>query len=150
MIPHRARWALAWLCLAWGPSAGAADINVHEAWVDLGPPDTKVPAAYLDIENNSASLRVVTLRAAVAESVEIYRARYSADQATLERVPRLELPPHSRLRFQQEDLIAMLYGVKHALKQNEKIDLQLDTDDGRHIAVPAQVRAAPPPPTHEP
>jgi copper(I)-binding protein len=142
MTQQRARWVLAWLSLAWGPSVWAAGIKVHEAWIDPGPPETKAPAAYLDIENSSGSLRTITLRAAVAESVAIYRARYSADRATLERVPRLELPPHTRLRFQQEDMLAMLYGVKHALKQNEKVFLQLDADDGQHITVPAQVRAA--------
>jgi copper(I)-binding protein len=144
----RTHRVLAWLCLAWSASVAAVDIKVHEAWIDLGPPDTRVPAAYLDIENSSGSLRTVTLHAAVAESVAIYRGRYSAGQATLERVPRLALPPHTRLRFLQEDLIALLYGVTRPLKPNDKINLQLDTDDGRHITVPALVRTAAPVAAH--
>ena len=144
MILHRARWTLPWLCLAWGSPAHAADITVHEAWIDPGPPGIQAPALYLDIENTSDSLRTVTLHAMVAERVEIYRARYSADEAMLERVPKLELPPHTRLHFQKADMLAILYGMSHALKRNEKVKLQLNMDDGRHLTVLATIRASAP------
>ncbi|GEM_PF-7103583 len=143
MIARRAELLLL-LGLSCSAPARAADIVVHEAWIDPGPPETQVPAAYLDIENTGASPRSVTLRATVAESISIYRARYNADAAVLERLPKLQLPPHTRLRFQDSDMLAMLYGLNHALKPDEKVNLLIDTDDGRHLTVPAQVRPAAP------
>ena len=133
MTSQQTYLAAALLGLAWGMPVQAADIKVHEAWIDPGPPETSAPAAYLDIENSGGSPHSVTLRAAVAESVAIYHARYGANSAILERVPKLELPPHTRLRFQDQDMLAMLYGLNHPLQQHEKINLQLDVDDGQHL-----------------
>ena len=129
------------LLLAGEPVAAAAALQVHDAWIEEGPPGMTVLAGYLDIENRGDTVvQISGIRSDAAGQIEIHRTELHDGTASMVELATLSLPPHTRLKFRQGGYHLMLMGLRGPLKAGDKVDLQLRLGDGRNEGVAAEVR----------
>lgn len=134
--------ALAMLLITPGLTRAAADIAVHDAWVRAAPPGVTVLAAYLTIDNHSASAQ--TLSGASSPqfaSVEIHRSEIRNGVASMSAQPRVAIPAHGSLSFTPNGYHLMLIGPRTALHAGDHVELHLHFDGQPAQRIRAPVRA---------
>ncbi len=117
----------------------ANDIAVHDAWVPAAPPGAMVFAAYLTIDNHTATAQTLTGASSPQfDSVEIHRTEIKNGVASMSAEPRIAIAAHGTLSFAPNGYHLMLIGPRKALHTGDHVELRV-----WFAGQPAQVIRAP-------
>jgi len=121
----------------------ADDIAVHDAWVRAAPPGATVLAAYLIIDNHSASAQTLSGASSPQfDSVEIHRTEVKNGVASMSAQPHVAIPAHGTLKFAPNGYHLMLIGPRKALRPGDHVELSMQFDGRPAQLIHAPVRAA--------
>jgi copper(I)-binding protein len=124
--------------------AASPEISLLEPWVQAAPPNAKVLAAYLRIQNTGARPHTLSAVSSPAfERVELHQTVLRENMAGMQKVGELRLPPKQTLVLKPGGLHLMLIGAKRALRTGDVVPLTLSLKDGSTLSVDAIVRGAP-------
>lgn len=127
---------------ALGASAAGADIHIHDSWVRAAPPNAKVLAAYLEIENNGKKPRILTnVSSPIFKQVGIHQSVMHENMAHMEHLKELTIPPHASVMLKPGGLHFMLTDTKKPLHIGDQVPMTLTFSDGGKIAFTAKVRS---------
>lgn len=131
------------LCLLNTPLSAAETLRVSGAWVREGPPNAVVLAAYMRIENRSASDAVVVGTSSPQfQRVEIHRTEVRDGIARMLPQERLRIPAGAAIELQPGGLHLMLIQPAQRLESGAQVEIELQLDGGRRQQVAAEVRPA--------
>lgn len=135
-----------WLSiLAFDGLAAAGEVQVIDPWVQEAPPNAKVLAAYLEIDNGGAKTQVITaVSSAAFERVEIHRTIVDRNMARMELLKELTILPNTAITLKPGGLHFMLIGARKRFQAGDSVPISLTLKDGSTVAVSAKVRAGKP------
>ena len=128
------------LLLAFASGAGWAQVDVSGAWARATVPGQMGTGAFMTLRA-ATDTRLVGAASAVAGVVEIHEMKMEGNVMRMRPIPALDLPAGRSVELKPGGLHVMLMDLKQALKDGERItvDLQLETIDKRRITQPVQV-----------
>ena len=117
------------------------DLRVSDAWVRQGPPVAVMLAGYLTLENLSAeSVSIVGGTSPSFAQVQIHRTEVNDGVARMLRQDRVDVAAGDTLAFKPGGLHLMLMKPVERLDVGDIVEIVLELDDGRSVAVTATVR----------
>ena len=119
------------------------DLSVHDAFIPEAPPRVTALAGYMTIDNGTAQARTLAgASSEVFERIEIHNTVYDKDSglASMVRVERIAIQPRDRFLFQPGGYHLMLIHPKRALKDGDRIPINLMFADGLRLMAEFQVR----------
>ncbi|MEN8217494.1 MAG: copper chaperone PCu(A)C [Pseudomonadota bacterium] len=122
---------------------GESNIRVDDPWVREAPPNVKVLAAYMIIENPTSEQRILISATASSsfKSVEIHRTVITQDgMMQMRHQPQLIIHPKSQVVLKPGSYHLMLMGPKKSLIAGDKVDLTFKFANGEEISIAAPVR----------
>lgn len=126
-----------------GLTQAADDIAVHDAWIPAAPPGATVLAAYLTIDNHTATAQTLSGASSPQfESIEMHRTEIKNGVASMSAEPRIAIPAHGTLRFAPNGYHLMLIGPRRALHAGDHVELRVRFDGQPTQLIHAPVRAA--------
>jgi copper(I)-binding protein len=132
---------LAVLLIAGGCNASSGDIVISNAWVRLAPPGNDVTAAYMLIENNSATDDVLlSVEASVAAVAELHESREVNGVVQMTHLGQIDVPAGARIELQPGGMHIMLIGLTRSLEQGDEVAITLNFANAGPIQIRAQVR----------
>ena len=124
-------------------TAIAGSVMVKDAWIREAPPNAKVLAAYMTIENHTNSEKVLTSASSPAfGKIEIHKTVHKGDMATMEEQKELPIATHGTVKMQPGGLHLMLFTPNKKLKAGDKVSITLKFTDESTNAVDAEVKKA--------
>ena len=141
-------FAFAGVIAATGALAQDASILLEKPWVRRAPamPEAgagapSTAAGYVTLVNRGpARDALVSATADVAERIELHETRNMSGMMMMEKVPKVELPPGSRVELKPGSYHLMLIGLKRALTPGQTVDLTLEFERAGRITTRAEVR----------
>jgi periplasmic copper chaperone A len=139
-------------CLAF--AADNPNVVAKDAWVRMVAPSRTDTAAYMVIENKSASARsVVSVSSPDVTKIEMHEMKMTSpakaeegkaaggSMMTMMPVTRIDIPAKGRATLAPNGLHLMLFGLKSKLTEGGKMSITLKLDDGSTVPVTASVRS---------
>lgn len=118
-------------------------IVVRNVWVLSAPPNAKVMAAYMIIDNESDELRVLTaVSSSRFEKVEMHKTEMHGDMMKMIPQKQLDIPAGGPLILEPGGNHLMLTNPESVPKEGEKVDLKFHFDNSSTTYIYAPVRAA--------
>jgi len=118
-------------------------IVVRDAWIPEAPPNARVIAGYMTIENRSSRKR--TLTGATGDhfqKIELHRTELHGDIMKMVKQETLEIPSGGNVTLQPGSYHLMLIRPDSVPKEGDVVDLELQFDSGYTLSVNFIVRAA--------
>ncbi len=116
--------------------------TVHNAWMPEAPPNARVIAGYMTIENRSSQSR--TLIGVVSDQfqkVEIHRTELQGDMVKMLKLESLDIPSGGRVTLQPGSYHLMLTGPESVPKEGKVVHIILLFDNGLTKQVGLTVRS---------
>ena len=142
--------ALLIVLAACGPSAPAGPgIVVRDAWAppatatsgETGPGMGGTGAVFMTLANEGReSDRLLGAQTDVAEAVEIHRTVMKGEVMQMERVPSVEVPAGSRVKFEPGGYHLMLLGLRRDLQVGNRFQVTLTFERSGTVTVEVEVR----------
>lgn len=118
------------------------DIRVRNPWVQAAPPNVKVMAAYLEINNNGKKPWILAgVSSPAFEQAGIHRSVMHGNMAHMEHLKELAIPPGTTVVFKPGGLHFMLTDVKKPLRIGDQVPITLTFKGGEKVALTAVVRS---------
>ena len=125
-----------------GASAGNADIQILDPWVQAAPPNVKVLAAYLEIKNNGGKPQIlVNVSSPGFDQVGIHQTVMHGNMAHMEHLKELTIPSQSSVALKPGGLHFMLMDAKKPLRIGDQVPMALTFKNGEKVAITATVRS---------
>jgi periplasmic copper chaperone A len=125
-----------------GAVAQDTSILLEKPWVRRAAamPESKA-AGYVTVLNRGpARDALISATADVAERVELHETRNMSGMMMMERVPKVELAPGSRVELKPGSYHLMLIGLRRALTPGQTVNLTLEFERAGRITTRAEVR----------
>ena len=134
------------------PPAAAQPVAVKHAWVRAPAPGQNIAAAYMEL-TSKANLLLVGVASPVAARAELHSSSVEQGVMKMRPVERIELPSGKPVKLAPGGLHVMLIELKQPLRSGAKVPLTLtvqraDLTNRSVFTVQAEVRSAPPEPSH--
>ena len=118
-------------------------INVRDAWIIAAPPNARVIAGYMTIENKSSKSRtLIGVASGQFKRIEIHRTEMHGDVMSMVPQVKLEIPAEGAISLQPGSYHLMLIGPEHVPKEGERVNLKLQFENGQTMHIYSPVRAA--------
>jgi copper(I)-binding protein len=118
-------------------------IIVSDAWITEAPPNARVIAGYMTIENNSSRPRtLIGVSGEKFKRIEMHRTEMDGDVMRMVPQEKLEIPSGAAVSLQPGSYHLMLKGPESVPKGGEVVNLKLHFDNGDILHIKATVRAA--------
>jgi copper(I)-binding protein len=118
-------------------------IIVSDAWMLEAPPNARVMAGYMTIENKSSKSRtLIGVSSEKFKRIEIHRTEMHGDIMRMVPQEELEIPAEGAISLQPGSHHLMLIGPESVPKEGERVILKLQFDNGKTLHVNSPVRAA--------
>ena len=133
---------IAWLLLACVPALQAAEsMRVEDAWARETPPGVTNGAAYVTLINEASDKdRLVSVRGAVSETVELHTHLMEGDMIMMRQVESIEVDAGDRTVLEPGGKHLMLIGLKQPLVVGDRFPLTLEFEKAGEITVQVEVR----------
>ena len=132
---------LALLILTGGCNASSGGIVISDAWVRLAPPGHSVTAAYMTIENNSATDDVlISIEVNFAQVTELHESREESGMAQMMHLQQLGVRAGARLELKPGGAHIMLIDLTRELEQGDEVTLTLNFEKAGPMEIRARVR----------
>lgn len=139
-----ALFAFALFCSVWAATAQADELTVSGAWVREGPPTTQVLAGYARITNpGTQDITIVGARSPQFDTVEIHRTEIVDGMARMLAQPQLVIPAGGNVALEPGGLHLMLIQAQKPLVSGDRVEIQLQLNNGTQLRVDAEVRPDP-------
>ena len=123
-----------------GCGRGDATLSVRDAWVRPAPPDARMTAAYLVIENPGPVPAALTgVECAAFALAEVHETVVVDGMSRMRERPRVEVPADGELSLSPGGLHVMLMRPVGPMPSEGDVPLVLVFEDGRRIEVSAPV-----------
>jgi copper(I)-binding protein len=124
--------------LAW---AGEQSLQINDPWVREAPPVAKVLAAFMIIDNQLPTEKILTTVTTPAfDKVEIHKMIMGDGMMKMQAQPQLVIAANSQRVLKPGGYHLMLIGRKQPLKAGDKVELTLTFADGEEMTIEAPVR----------
>ncbi len=126
-------------------SNGYADgsIVVSNDWIVAAPPNARVIAGYMIIENRSSRARkLIKVSGEHFKRIEIHRTVMHGDVMRMVPQDELDIPAGGAVLLQPGSYHLMLIGPESIPKEGEKVNLILHFDNGETLQINSPVRKA--------
>jgi copper(I)-binding protein len=118
-------------------------LEIDDAWIAEAPPVSKVMAAYMEIENETAQDRVATsITCKEFERAEFHRTVDKAGMASMEHQHTLTIAANSELNLEPGGYHVMLFNPARRLLAGDNTQCRIEFDDGSGIDFELKVRKA--------
>ncbi len=118
------------------------DVNSNSSMPASGHMGGGNSAAYMLLRNSGDETdRLVSATSDVAESVEMHISQTENDVTSMRPVEYIEVPAEGETELKPGGLHIMLIGLKHELKEGDKVRLTLEFEKAGTVSVEAEVRA---------
>lgn len=113
-----------------------ANVVMTEGHVRAMPDTVPNTAAYFTLENHSEkTIRLTGVSTNVAKDVQLHTIIEEQGIVKMRQVEGFDIPAHGRLTFSPSGAHVMLLGLKAPLILDQKVDLQLQFNDGEHMSI---------------
>ncbi len=117
-----------------------ADLKVSEAKVRLLPPMVPNTSAYFSITNTGEKDRVlVAATSEIAKTIELHAHIMKDGMMSMQQQEKVVIPAGQTVEFKPGGLHLMIFGLIKPLRVDQKVDLNLITEDGETIAISGTV-----------
>ncbi len=132
------------LVLALCSISAKAQVNVKDAWIRATVAPQKVTGAFMHITAKQDS-KLIAVTSNIADSVEIHSMEMDGDMMKMREIKELALPAGKTIELKPGGMHIMLFGLKKAVKEGEKIKLKLTVENHnkqrQQVEVQATVKA---------
>ena len=119
----------------------ADSITVKHPYVRAVPTGHPNSAAFMVLKNTSGQDRsLVNARSAISKVVELHTHKKEGGMMRMRRVDKIDIKSGSKTVLKPGGLHVMFIGLKQALKVGDKVDLELEFDDGTKMKLRAPVK----------
>lgn len=125
------------------PTASAeGEIQIRNPWVQAAPPNAKVMAAYLEINNSGKTPLVLTgVTSPAFGEVGIHRSVMNGNMVHMEHLKDLAIPPQASVALKPGGVHLMLMNAKKPLRVGDQVPITLIFKGGEKIPFTAAVRS---------
>lgn len=129
------------LFLSLAAFAGAADqVEVHEPYVRLAPPNAPATGAFMVIRNiGDAPVKVVKAENPTSNLTELHNHINDQGVMRMRQVPSIDIPAKGQAELKPGGLHVMLIDMKAPLTEGQIVPITLGFDDGSSKQVDAKV-----------
>jgi hypothetical protein len=118
-------------------------LEIDDAWIAEAPPVSKVMAAYMEIENETAQDRqAIAMQCREFERAEFHRTVDKEGMASMEHQQALNIPARSELELEPGGYHVMLFNPARRLLAGDNTQCRIEFDDGTGIDFQLEVRKA--------
>lgn len=120
-----------------------AEIVLSGASVRLLPPGVPNTAGYLTVNNRGDTERVlIGASAEFVERIELHQHVMENDLMKMVKQEQIKVAAGESVLFQPGGYHLMMFGVKEPLKENQKLEIQLQFANGEQLRTVAQVKSS--------
>jgi hypothetical protein len=117
------------------------DLTVQQAWIAEAPPNAKVLAAYLEIQNHtSAEAKLIGVTSSAFDKVEIHRSEKKGEMVQMIKQDNVTIAANGKITFKPGGLHLMLIKPTKTIKAGDKIGLTLQFSNGKKVLATAEVK----------
>jgi len=127
------------LALAHGYRLGKIAIERPYARATL--PGQPTGGAYLRLDNKGAADRLVSVKTAVSQSVELHTSSMDGDVMRMRQVDAIDVPSNKTIVLEPNGTHIMLVGLKAPLKQGDSFPMTLKFEKAGEVVVDVKVQA---------
>ncbi len=133
---------LAVVLAACGGASGTtgSSITVSDAWVRTPPLADQPSAAYLVIQNNGATDKLLSVTSDVAQMIELHQSTESGGMMSMSPVPNIPIPANGKVELKPGGFHMMLMNLTRPLKTGDRVQFTLNFETAGKILVTADVR----------
>lgn len=141
MPEHRTTAWLIGLFLVTSTVALAEPVQVRNAWIPEAPPNARMLAGYLDLENaGSTPVVIVAARAEGFGRVEIHRTVTEDGVSRMRRQDRLVVDPGQTVTFEPGGLHLMFMHMDRRPRPGDRVEVELIDAEGVSWTFSAEMR----------
>ncbi len=119
----------------------ASEVSVTDPWIREAPPGAKVLAAYMKISNNSTqTVALESVSSPDFPMIHIHLTKMHEGMAHMQKQSQLQIEPGGSIMLEPDSYHLMLMHPARALLVGDKVELQLQLDNGDVLDVTAIVR----------
>ena len=116
-------------------------IAVERAWIREAPPNTKVLAAYLEIQNHTAKKRSISaVTSKQFDKTEIHLSTNIDGVVKMKAIKNVDIPAEGKVVFAPGGLHLMLIGAKTELHEGNTVKLNVHFKDGSSFTTDVSVK----------
>ncbi|MFA7022199.1 copper chaperone PCu(A)C [Aliarcobacter sp.] len=120
----------------------ASTIEVKDAYARATPPNMKNSAAFMVLENKSnKDVAIVKATSNVANVVELHTHDMKNGVMTMYEIPQIDIKAKSTTVLKPGGLHIMLIGLHNSLNVGDKVEIELEFNDGSKQKVVADVKS---------
>jgi len=124
-----------------GATAQAGTLQVTDAWVRAAPPNARMLAGYMTLENTSERDRALLGAASEAfKRIELHRSVVESGMARMVEQESIPVPAGETVSLEPGGYHLMLMHPRQRLSAGESVTLTLSFDNGQTLAVEAPIR----------
>lgn len=133
-------FAIGILCLPTSAAAGAAGLEVRDAWVHATVPGQSVAAAYMTLRSPTA-LRVIGIRSNASTTAEVHVMSVENGVMRMRHVDTLSVAARHDVALAPGGLHLMLAGLHRPLKAGDVVELEFTTVTDSGVQSSTRVQA---------
>lgn len=116
-------------------------ISFTQAWVQEGPPNARVLAGFMQINNNSKQdINILSATSKTFKKVEFHRTVQDKGMARMQQQDQLTIPASGQLRLEHGSYHLMLIEPAKKLKAGDTITIEFTLQDNKKQSVTLDVR----------
>ncbi|RXJ79376.1 hypothetical protein CRU86_03280 [Aliarcobacter skirrowii] len=120
----------------------ASTIEVKDAYARATPPNMKNSATFMVLENRSnKDVAIVKATSNVANVVELHTHDMKNGVMTMYEIPQIDIKAKSTTVLKPGGLHIMLIGLHNSLNVGDKVEIELEFNDGSKQKVVADVKS---------
>lgn len=117
------------------------EIAIAHPYARATVPGQPTGGAYLRLENNGNSDKLMAVKAAVSQSIEMHTASMDGDVMRMRQVDAIDVPAHKTVVLQPGGVHIMLVGLKAPLKEGDSFPMTLKFEKAGEVTVDVKVQA---------
>lgn len=117
-----------------------AQVTIKDAWIRATVAPQKVTGAFMQITSKQ-DMKLIAVSSKIADSAEIHSMEMEGDMMKMREIKDLPLPAGKTTELKPGGMHIMLFGLKKAVKEGEKITLHLTLEDNKKQRQQVEVQA---------
>ncbi|PLY07067.1 MAG: hypothetical protein C0625_07690 [Arcobacter sp.] len=120
----------------------ASQIEIKDAYVRATPPNLPNSAAFMKVVNHSdKDIAIIKARSTISKTVELHTHDMSDGIMKMYQVPEIIIPAKGETLLQPSGFHIMIIGLNQALKEGEKVKLEINFSNGESKIIEAPIKS---------
>ncbi len=117
------------------------NIRIHNPWIREAPPNAKVLAAYMVIENHTDKPFTITgVSSVIFKKIEIHQSSVVDNMMRMEEKPTVTIKAKQKVNFEPGGIHLMLFNPRQALRQDDTVEIIFQLKSGEKLKANAKVK----------